>query len=727
MKRKILKHILPAAVCIAAMAGCTSEKTPSTGEDGTNVISLKGISTRVGTLNQPEVSLIAFNGGDTTRRYFEPVRIYSSNELNDTSPEDFTFASGTMYYPLGQREIDLFAYTGQLEDYHLMKLTAGNEDDNDFVLSNYGKRSSDADVNPAYQETGIPGSSDDPAEILQFRHVMTQLNVEVVVDEDQTNHVDPTPEKVEFTVDGISEYGRYSIRSKAPDSSIETGETVRTASNYGTGSYTVRLGTNYLIPNGINLVGEKFTSLVIDDYIATTADLTELVIEGSKGETEMFLYPGYAYTMTLIIQKLRLVGVKITRVNWVEIPLSGLNPTYDPHQLQLDITGGYDNSGEDKITKLVLRTVSGYQYVGDADEGSDLINFVTVPQEALESVDIYTGNGLLLTLPSSQIIGYDPSLLSLEFELSGVGMLLETPGSPNSETNRYLITTTAQFMNINKDLYGHYLQTEDIELEEPGVFATDFNGFDDFHGSYLGNGYWIGKANFTGKGLFAANYGDLVNVRIFTGNMDLSDGTDYAGAICAENYGLLYACINEATIFNAPATVGGICGLNGTGGRVIACLNTGDITSGTVQGGICGENRNVSGKIFAACISTGHLNVSGSSTVGGIIGTSTGYAGSSYYVMSNCYWLEGSAQSAPGGAEGAVGQGSVTMDEVSDLDPVKMRNGIDSNQTDADRVINKLNAEIDTLTGLPSVYHYVLKEVITGITWPMPYDASQIP
>ncbi|MCC8020245.1 MAG: fimbrillin family protein [Rikenellaceae bacterium] len=726
MKIKILKHILPAAVCFAAVAGCTSDKTPSAGDGDHTAIRLKGMSTRVGTLNDPDLFLVGFNGGDTTQRYFEPVQIYTANELNDTSPEDFTFSSGTMYYPLGQREIDLFTYTGSLEDYHLMKLAAGTEDDNDYILSNYGKRSSDNDVNPVYQQTGTPGSSEDPAELLQFRHVMTQLNVEVVVDEDQTNPVDPEPVFVEFTIDGVNEYGRYSIRSKSPDSSLDAGESVRIASNYGTDSYKVQLGTNYLIPNGLNLVGETFTSLKIDDYTATAADLAEFIIKSSDNEPDMFLYPGYAYTMTLIIQKLRLVGVRITRVNWVEISLNVNNPTYDPHRLQLGITGGYDNSDDDKITKLVLHTTSGIQYVGDAADAADVVNFVTVLQDALESVDVYTGNGLLLTLPSSQIT-YDPAAPSLAFELSEVGMLLETPGSSNSETNRYMITTTAQFMNINKNLYGHYLQTDDIELEEPGVYTTDFDGFGDFHGSYWGNGYWIGRANFTGKGLFASNHGDLVNIRIYTGNMDLSAGTTYAGAICAENYGLIYACINEATLFDAPATVGGICGLNGSGGRVIACLNTGDIRSGTVQGGICGENTNVAETVFAACLSTGHLNVSGGNTVGGIIGTSTNYTGNSFNIISNCFWLEGSAQSAPGGAEGAVGQGTVTMDEVSDLDPVKMRNGIDINETDADRVVNKLNAEIDTDTSLPSTYHYVLDEIITGITWPMPYDASLIP
>lgn len=204
--------------------------------------------------------------------------------------------------------------------------------------------------------------------------------------------------------------------------------------------------------------------------------------------------------------------------------------------------------------------------------------------------------------------------------------------------------------------------------------------------------------------------------------MDLSAGTTYAGSICAVNNGLIYACINEASLFDAPATVGGICGLNGPTGRIIACLNTGNIRAGTILGGICGENQNTEKQAVAACLSTGNLADDSSPVIGGIIGKTSD---SSQEVISTCFWLEGTIGN---GAGTACGEGTVNMEDTSYVDASKMRNGLDYGEIDPDdRIVTRLNTEISSISAISGDYIYVFDEVVTGITWPMPYDKARVP
>ncbi|MCC8035003.1 MAG: fimbrillin family protein [Rikenellaceae bacterium] len=722
MKRSINKILFPAAVCIAALAGCAHENTQS-GYDDPGEIRLKGIAdsgagTRVGLSDEIPVYLVAFNSGDMTQRYFEPTRITSATAL-DSSPTDLILNTAR-YYPLGDNDISLYAYVGSINSSYQMSLVAGDGQHNDFVLSNYGKRASDTALTKVKEGEGTPGSSEDPAEILQFRHVMTQLTVAVEVDESQSHYVDPEPELVEFEIDGVPTQGLYSIMAKEPD---PLAASVEVATDNSTIPYQANLGVNYLVPNGFDLVGKKFSSLRIDDYVATGDDLDKFIITASNGESEMLLYPGYAYRLTLKIQKLELTGVVLEQVNWEEKSVNQQDPTYDPNVLTLAIDGGYDNSGDDKITKVVLHSNENRQYVGDASGTANQIDFVTLPADGrVDSVDLYTAKGLLIRMPI-EALQYASNTLS--FNLSKVGMLLADPANTvNSATNPYLVTTLVQFLNIEKDLGGYYRQQADIEIETFSVpqVSDGFTGFGTFTGVYDGNSHWIGNVDISGPGLFAENEGMLMDIRLYTGNMDLA-GNTYAGSICGINRGLVYGCLNEASLFNATGTVGGIVGLNESGGRVVGCVNTGNIRAGVVLGGICGENRSTAAGTFVACLSIGNIFAGG--TMGGVIGSTVDAL--STVVIDTCFWLEGTFGSNPGGAEGPTGSGTVGDNDTSSLSPEKMRNGLADGETESDRVVNRLNAALQADADYVSDTAYTIKPEVTGITWPAVWNVNNIP
>ncbi|MCD7968931.1 MAG: fimbrillin family protein [Alistipes sp.] len=722
MKRLKNKIYIPAAVCIAAVAAfsCTRDNTVAdTYVEGTAEIRVKGISdvaaTRIGADGEaPPVYLVAFPDGDMSQKYFDPTRIISASSLN-TTPTDLTVTT-KRYYPLGNNQINLFAYTGSINSDNEIGLMAGQGTPYDFILSNVGQRSPATVIDWSIEGEGTPGSSENPAEILQFRHIMTKLNVLVEVDTTEEYYVDPPPSEIIFEMDGVYENGYYPVTGVTPD---ESGGAVDVARNNGTTKYKVQLGENFLIPTGIDLVGKTFSYLKIDEYIATDDDLKEFEITGE--DPNMYLYSGYAYNLTFKIQKLRVVGVVLEQVDWDEIPVDGHNPTYDPAVLTLDIGGEYDNSGDDLITRVVLHTTDNKQYVGQYVDTAGKLNYITLPDDnQVDSVDLYTAKGLLISMP---VDAGDYSSQTLSFELSAGGMQLENPQNLNSALNPYLVTTLVQFMNIEKDLGAYYRQEVDIEFNEVNAAggSSAFTGFSTFRGQYDGNSKWIGNIDAAFQGLFAENHGTLLNIRLYTGNIDLS-GYTYAGAICGINSGTIYACINEASLFGATGTVGGICGLNEAGGRVIACVNTGNIWAGTTLGGICGRNESTAAETFLACLSTGNIYNGGTS--GAIIGSTVNAAATA--VINTCYWLSGSVASTPGGAESAVGSGTIVPFQSAALSPDKMRDGIDDGESDSDRIVNILNAALTGSSASITGYLYYLDEELTGITWPMPFNTNNI-
>ncbi|MCD8185262.1 MAG: hypothetical protein LUD68_02025 [Rikenellaceae bacterium] len=665
-----------------------------------------------------------FEGTDNV--FFNDTRAYLPDGLTPGVVSDLEFPQASPYYPLDKdREIAIIAYSGSTAATDgKMILRAGTAVDNDYLLSNYGWRESDYDADPvnpnsSYEPQGTIGSANDPVAVLWFRHVMTQLTVSVELDPDEDPQVDRYPQTVQFTLpSGVITYGYYPLR----EPEITANGTQLSVDNT-TAPYTVQLGVNYLVPTGVDLLGQTLQTLRIDDYTALPEDLTGYTIQALESQSSMELLPGYAYELILTISRLRLTGLRVEKIDW-QATETDQDLTYTPYGLNVNL-GNYDNTGENRVTKVILTTTDDRIYAGRLIDGQ--MSFVTLPDPALiTGAELYTDRGLLITTDMSMAT-YDGS--SLNMSLSSGGFLARTPGSPVSENNPYLITTPVQFLNVAKDLTTYYEldTTIDLNILSRVNGGQVFNGFGDFSGVFDGNGYRIDGIDIAAPGLFRINTGVLKNIHLSLGQIDAT-GYDYGGSICYINNGTIMACLNEACIENVAGTstvMGGIVGQNGANGRVLACVNTGKILYGNTVGGICGANFNTSAETFVSCINTGMMNPE-ANNLGFICGSSADAPNTT--VIRVCFGLVGSAQHYLGAPEYPVGTGTVEYEDTSSLESNILRNELLEGVTgDENRVVNRLNTALNLYA--PAVYtqyEFVYddpanpNDPVTGITWPAP-------
>lgn len=675
------------------IAGCTEEKITDV-TSGTEPITLSGIVTRADT---PRNIYIKAFTPDAPYAYFNETLVNIPAGLNVGDTTAINFSGANPYYPLGETtEIRIFGYSGKAPN-DVMTLTAGTSINNDAILSNYGKRKSEPTVNPAYAPLGTPGSSQNPAEILQFRHVMTQLNVNVVVSTNETPQVDPVPTSVRFTLPGVAATGRYGIRSPEERTAVQP-----------TGTYTIQLGTNYLVPTGDRLDGVQLGSLIIDDYTATSTDLQGFTIQPETAGEEMLLMPGYSYNLTFTVSRLRVQSITLSRTNWIPHEVtSNVQPQTYPLQLFLE---HYNNSGDNLVNRIVLQT-SDRTYVGDVSEDG-MYQFITLPGTTeIMNASLFTKNGLLLE--SNAFTYYNNSNASLYFPTSVGGMLLASPYDPyNATTNPYLVTTPAQFMNVGMDLTVSYRQMNTIDLRTLNLVDENriFNGFGPFSGIYDGNGKRIDGIDIESQGLFASNSGTLRGIRVTTGTID-GTGQPTAGSICGVNTGTIVGCINEARLITTATgteILGGICGTNS--GQIIGCLNTGTILNGTTVGGICGYNQNTAAGAIIACINTGMMNPQ-AVDLGFIVGRSED---SNNDVVRSSFSLVGTAQRIIGGPETVVGTGTVGIGQSASLEPEALRGRLPEIpiQTMLQTAMNG--------TTWGATYQFSFDHAVTSVTWPAP-------
>lgn len=708
-------------LCIGLLA-CTDDRTENPDVTGNVAIELSGLATDAAVATrapgQAESNLYLKAVVDTTgTTYIEETRITCPQGLTDTAPRDMQFESGTHYYPLNRYALRFFAYSGTANgDY--MSLTAGNTAEQDALLSNFGER---ADGTFSQEGEGTLGSSDNPAAVLNFRHVMTQLNVEVEIDdEEEPGTVTQVPKTVRFRMADIPSTGKYSIYSEAPDPADDSAADRATDTN---GTYTVQLGTNYLIPNGADLTGKQLTYLEVDDFIATAPDLAGYKVELSPGNTvstSMALLPGYAYTLTFLIRRLKVEGITLRKIDWIAKDIDQEGVTYVPKYLDLDL-GDYTNAGADTITKAVLFTTGMLQYVGRPEDGGGdyaRMQYVTMPDAYdVDSIQLYTRNGLLIAT-SVQTSVYDGNTLTLP--LSAAGMLPVDNSQPyNATTNPYAVTNAHQFINIAKAPGDSYRQVINIDMD---ALVTEedkmVSALSEFTGHYDGQDYWVSNVRIAGPGLIRTNKGILENMRLESGEIDASGETVAVGSLCGTNEGTLLACINEARIVNATGTVGGVCGVNASAGLIVACVNMGEIPQGSTVGGICGDNRNTAANALVSCFSTGMLNRS-ATHLGGICGT---VSASSNTVLNTCFWLVGTAGRGIGTAEVAVGNNTVGMTDVSDVSPERLRNEVSATEDPlTDGIVALLNHALSLSPVTEATdYKFVLDQILTASVWPLP-------
>lgn len=697
---------------------CSDEVDKNNDESSVPIL-LSGSMTRAGEPARNNIYVKGFYAGTTKTVYFDETLANIPEGLSTTNSNPIEFSGASPCYPPSPLEINIIAYSGKAPDGK-MYLTAGTTIDNDAILSNYGKRKSDADYSLKYEPSGTIGSSSDQIDYLQFRHVMTQLNVDFELD--PNSQVDHIPKTIHFTLksNAVVKTGRYSVKEKEADPAGQQ------ATNLSNDSYTIQLGTNYLVPSGADLFGIPMQTLTIDDYTASGDELAGYTIGSNDGATSMELRPGYSYKLTLTISRLRLTDVKLTKSDWVPVPVSG-NLKVTPYTLGLNL-GAYDTSQRsDTISSVVLMT-ENKQYVGKSIGGQ--IQFATLPtvNADVKNVVLYTTKGCLINKPlgGSNTYTYNTAGSNLTLNLSAGG-LMTADGNPVSPTNPYLITTAVQFVNVSKEPNANYKQMATVDLNTLNLVGANslFNGFGDFSGTFDGNGYRIDGINIQAPGLFESNSGTLKNIRLTTGIVD-GAGSAYAGSIAGTNSGSIIACVNEAQIVNSISSVtiyGGIAGLNQSKGEVVACVNTGSIKQGDIVGGIVGENQNTDENAFVACINTGALNPA-ATYLGYLCGKSNGTMG----IFVTSFGLVGTARNVVGGWELAVGTGDGVAKDVAALEPAILRNELPAGDVnEANRIVNRLNKVLDnSYATVAAVYEFVYDDPkssaspVTGITWPAP-------
>lgn len=722
MRRQLYRSGIVAM--IAALSACSSETWVDTEiVPGDSPILLTGAMTRAdGNTNNTlagytNLYLSAKTTGNPSTDYFTNVALTVGDVVAGNA--DARYLKANAYYPLGGKEIGLFAHTGQLKNGNL-ELEAGSDLKNDYLISN-----GDDGMGTKVSSKNADGT-DNRAKELKFRHVMTKVEVVIETTDTPSNQPTATPSNVEIRFkNGVYKRGTYVLTT----SSAPGNATNNKATATGTDLYTLKQGVNYLVPTEETLSGTgKLDYLKIDDYTATQTDLNALTIPKANyngTESDLVLSPGLSYQLTFKIERLQIKSITLTKKNWETIIGNG-DWGYTPYEAKIDFSGGYANSGNDALSKVVLhytRSGSTYQYIGKVENGT--ANFVTLPSvDAMSAsndltMDLYTANGLLIKghkITYTAVSGDTPQQFDINLNKNGM-----TKGSDDY----YEVGTPLQFYNLMASPEAEkYKLTANIDISHlplaltPPVFPT---------GAELdGNGKQILHLNLTSSGLFKENKGTLKNLHLAFSSIDASASTDaYVGGICSVNNGTIEGCISEADITATNEQItGGICGQNT--GIILACLNTGNVPKGKYIGGICGENATDVADGIKACINTGMLHGSSNHGITVNLGGICGYqsATSSNAVINTCFWLTGTARPAQGNSkEMAIG-----------LFPSGTDTGYCTNATNMTETllrteaVTKLNAFLNTASaGWEFQYE---KDQNTGTyktVWPIPVKETATP
>lgn len=739
---KMLKTLYKSGmvVAIAALSACSSDSLIDREiVPGDSRILLAGAITRgaTGTTETLDGYTNLFLSAKTAPETGTPVDYFTNVEMKVgeayTGETNARYLNANAYYPLGGKEIKLFAHTGKLNDGKI-ELTAGTDKKNDYLISNGDDGSG----------TAANSTKDKNATELKFRHIMTKVEVVVKVTDDADKKPESTPQTVKIELDKVFKDGTYALTT-SPASDNADNKAVP-----GTGLYVLTVGTHYLIPTGETLSGQSglFKSLIIDDYTATKPDLDALSIpkvtpEGGNTPKEDFvLKPGYSYKLTFEIERLEIRAITVTKKDW-DIKSGNGSWDYNPYQVKMQVEGGYANTGDKQITKIVLHhtpqnSSNTYQYIGsckeEEKEGSKVVNanFLTLPTNISEgtlTADLYTKDGLLIDgheIEYKKEEGANPQ----QFTLS-----LGANGMTKDADDYYEVKTPLQFYYLMQSPESaKYKLKENIDLNSLplDIPQTDFPA-----GAELdGNGHSLLHLNLKSSGLFKQNNGTLKHLHIAFSNIDASGSADtYVGGFCSVNTGTIEACINEADIrAKDTQTIGGICGKNNASasqgtdasgnatGTILACLNTGNIPTGQIIGGICGENASGAGGAITACIHAGMLHGSSNHNIntnlGGICGlqsaVKTGDA-----VINSCYWLTGSARPQQGvSQEKAIGAFDKNITEDVQV-------GYCTNTTNMTETLLRTEAvtKLNDALGTTSPWAFEYKENSTGTyttVWPVP-------
>ncbi|WP_411677985.1 GLUG motif-containing protein [Caproicibacter sp.] len=335
---------------------------------------------------------------------------------------------------------------------------------------------------------------------------------------------------------------------------------------------------------------------------------------------------GFAYALSTNIDDLGLTGcVDWKYVNATPV-LQGIGdgvatadstpPTINAYEYQNYTTGKEEIHAtiyDDNSGIAIQKVLAGEHTAGDFKTGGTTFTGVTINDLTVGTYTIYAkdnaGNEAV------KVITYSSA--------SGNG----------SESNPYIITTAGQLAAISTGLGKSYRLGKNIDLSGYTSWTPLGSSSDPFTGTFDGNGYKI--SNLTNGSLQVPSalsnlglFGVISNATIKNVSVCASiySSGDYIGALAGKSNSSSISDVYTFGTVSGNNYIGGLagyCNVSTISGSSSGCAVT---STGNYAGGLVGSNAG-SGSIINS-YSTG--NVSGTSMIGGIVGSNTGTVTNSY-------------------------------------------------------------------------------------------------
>lgn len=454
---------------------------------------------------------------------------------------------------------------------------------------------------------------------MEFRHVMTQVVFEMVIDDDDYE---------EYSLRGKAVAGKQSatysaLASKKTDVATVAGGAKEYVMELElmTGRYdrSPRM-IYYLVPDGSEL--QYLTEVKVNGN-----DDQDIALVTTDGKP-VTLVSGGSYLVQLHISQ-GIVEATVSLGQWIEESLGDQTANVALGEVSWAVS--YPE-GFDRITKVEITDDGGRSYFATLDGSGNTLSPADMPS-GFKELAVWLED-LRVVLREGEYTLEDGKL---DINVIYVGSAEKLAAIATDETT----------------LAGHYRQAADIDLGEGhtpvGIASAPFKGV------YDGGGYRITNLRFKtpdiNSGLFGVNSGIIKNVTIAKTVVDgllgvngmvcgcnntegtIEDCVNYAdfrgsesaesakiGGITGDNWGMIRNCANYGNGVSGYSYIGGICGNNGKGSAIESCHNYGDIRmnggGNSYAGGLTGAVSSQSG----VSNSTNHGSVSARSHIGGIAG-----------------------------------------------------------------------------------------------------------
>ncbi len=291
--------------------------------------------------------------------------------------------------------------------------------------------------------------------------------------------------------------------------------------------------------------------------------------------------------------------------------------------------------------------------------------------------------------------GIGKRLLMLLLSIAMVFTMMPLTSAVSYADEATPITSAEEFAAM--DAAGNYVLANDITVDTP--YPNDFSG------TFDGNGHTVTlaiEADATYQALFKTLVGGATIKNLVTDGSVAVTSKSYTGGVAGKASGevtiancvnnasvsgykavgglvgwsmsgvVITGCVNNGTVTGGNNQVGGFVGNNSTGALTIEnSYNTGAVTGFNMTGGFIGQaTRSGSADALVNCYNTGAIkNTSTNTSIGALVGNKSNSG-----TVTNCYFLEGSAAVAVGGAT-VEGASSKTADEMKAGEFVTALNG----------------------------------------------------